>query len=373
MNYTSRSLRFAARLRLLAIVLLPSLSAAQSPGNFSTLTTTGNGTIGGTLSIERGGSSTPGFGLDVWGAVFARGRIVISTDELSDTAPGATLQFGTSFGESYITFVDQYTVGAQGDLLDQYFRFRLVSPFSFQVPGVVTHIHWQWIQENTPDATSYVQAELTNAVFTLYPHQNQPQTQKIELNADLGTIKIAGQPVLTAASLGALPNLQLSNAFNHSIGIGQSANGVGGKHLAIVAGNGGFGSNVSGGNLILSGGMSSGSAGSSIELRTAAAGSSGENGHLPQTRLRINPSGGIEAGDGLAAAGAPQLVVGKFNDTNTNDAGVDHTLGVFVVGTGTGTLTNQRKNAMRILDDGTILIQEKGDLSMGNFKSGPTP
>ena len=48
--------------------------------------------------------------------------------------------------------------------------------------------------------------------------------------------------------------------------------------------------------------------------------------------------------------------------------------GVLIVGTGTGVNPTDRTNGLRILDDGTVLIQPKGDLRMhDDFKKGPTP
>lgn len=64
-----------------------------------------------------------------------------------------------------------------------------------------------------------------------------------------------------------------------------------------------------------------------------------------------------------------QMVVGRHNDPTTDDSG-DRKQGVFVVGAGTA---ETKKNAMRITDDGVILIQPQGDISMGEFMSGEQP
>jgi hypothetical protein len=69
----------------------------------------------------------------------------------------------------------------------------------------------------------------------------------------------------------------------------------------------------------------------------------------------------------------PQLVLGKYNDNRLNDVGVNHTQGVLIVGNGTGPSVAQRTNGLRILDDGTILTQPRGDLLMGGFDGGPRP
>lgn len=96
-------------------------------------------------------------------------------------------------------------------------------------------------------------------------------------------------------------------------------------------------------------------------------------------RMRIDADGRILGGDGLVAtpgiASASQVVLGKFNDTRTNDAttapaATDHTKGVFVVGAGT---EGTRKNAIRVMNDGTVLVKTSGDISPGEFTNGPTP
>jgi hypothetical protein len=68
----------------------------------------------------------------------------------------------------------------------------------------------------------------------------------------------------------------------------------------------------------------------------------------------------------------PQLVLGRFNNTTTDADGVNHSQGFMVVGSGTGTGANPRENGMRILYDGTVLIQPRGDLPM-DFQNGPRP
>jgi hypothetical protein len=82
---------------------------------------------------------------------------------------------------------------------------------------------------------------------------------------------------------------------------------------------------------------------------------------------------GLAAGDGVVSAQRSQIVLGKFNDQRTNDGGINHTQGIFIIGSGTSTSAGM--NAMRVLDDGsgTILIKPQGNLSMGQFGSGSQP
>jgi hypothetical protein len=84
----------------------------------------------------------------------------------------------------------------------------------------------------------------------------------------------------------------------------------------------------------------------------------------------LNVLGSSATGTGVTVGEWGQAAIGRYNDTRTNDNGLDHTTGVLVVGCGTST---QRQNAMRIMDDGTILIKPAGDISMGAYTNGPRP
>lgn len=74
-----------------------------------------------------------------------------------------------------------------------------------------------------------------------------------------------------------------------------------------------------------------------------------------------------------------QIVIGPYNNTDTDPP--SHTVrtsGVLVIGAGKATTTGgittvTRRNAMRITDDGVVLIQESGDIPMGDFTAGPRP
>jgi len=166
-------------------------------------------------------------------------------------------------------------------------------------------------------------------------------------------------------------DFHFSSLANHTIMIDQNSGA--GRSLTIQAGNS-SGTNQTGGNLILTTGNSTGSAGGMIEFKTATSGgTSGATSRPAATRMRINALGGIEAGADIVASAAPQFVAGKYNDTRTNDNGTNHTEGLFIVGNGTGTGGTPRTNALRILEDGTVLIQPKGDISMGGFQAGRKP
>jgi hypothetical protein len=89
----------------------------------------------------------------------------------------------------------------------------------------------------------------------------------------------------------------------------------------------------------------------------------------PAAKLDVN--GNAALGTGVTSV-AGQVVVGKYNDTRTSDNGTDHTQGVFTVGSGTATGTSAA-NALRVLADGTVLVKNSGDISMGTFTSGSQP
>lgn len=84
--------------------------------------------------------------------------------------------------------------------------------------------------------------------------------------------------------------------------------------------------------------------------------------------------GSIAFGGGLQAFNH-QMVLGRYNDS-TVVAEANRKQGILVIGAGfpaVGPTAEVRRNAMRIRDDGTILIQRQGDLSMGEFTVGEQP
>ena len=96
-----------------------------------------------------------------------------------------------------------------------------------------------------------------------------------------------------------------------------------------------------------------------------------EPARIASNAMTVRLDGGTAIGAGVISSAPGQVVVGKYNDATANtNANLDKTKGVFVVGAGTSTT---KKHALRILDDGTVLIQPKGDLSMGQFTGGVAP
>jgi hypothetical protein len=193
-----------------------------------------------------------------------------------------------------------------------------------------------------------------------------------------GTAELGGYPVINAFTfptyLGSA-SIALSSADHRSISINASSSDAG-KNLTIQAGNSASGSDLGGGALILSGGNSTGNAGSVIEFRTAASSPSGTPTDIrtAETRMSINAAGGIWAGVGLTAGAAPQFILGKYNNDETDISTNPITIrsqGLFIVGAGDA--NNNRKNALRITPSGTILVQPAGDISMGDFTSGEKP
>ncbi len=84
---------------------------------------------------------------------------------------------------------------------------------------------------------------------------------------------------------------------------------------------------------------------------------------------------------GAQANASGQLVVGKYNDTRTDHDDrrtydgppnhTDHTRGSLIIGKGSS--PNLRLNALRVAENGSVLIPEQGDISMETFTNGPTP
>jgi hypothetical protein len=86
--------------------------------------------------------------------------------------------------------------------------------------------------------------------------------------------------------------------------------------------------------------------------------------------LTVRKDAATSIGVGVVASQAGQVVVGNHNDLRPNDNGTNHTQGVFVVGAGTATV---KRNALRVLADGTVLINAAGDLPMDGFTAGEKP
>lgn len=89
--------------------------------------------------------------------------------------------------------------------------------------------------------------------------------------------------------------------------------------------------------------------------------------------LTVKKNAATGIGTGIVTTTASQTVVGKYNDTSNDSEGRNHGNGLFVVGMGTGTAAEQRKNAIRVREDGTLLVRPAGDLSMGGFQTGEEP
>ena len=218
----------------------------------------------------------------------------------------------------------------------------------------------------------------TDPVFEIGNGLSSSQRSNVFTVYKNGTADLGGQPVITASTFPTYlgnASIALSSADNRSISINPSSSGVG-KSLTIQAGNSANGTDLGGGGLILSGGNSTGNAGSAIEFRTATSGSTTGTAATIRpaaVRMTINPAGGIWAGEGLSASMAPQFVLGKFNNAapdNTTTPPTDRTKGVFIIGAGTSAIP---KNAMRVTEDGTILIQPAGDIDVGDFNEGERP
>jgi len=84
-------------------------------------------------------------------------------------------------------------------------------------------------------------------------------------------------------------------------------------------------------------------------------------------------------GAGVSSVTGGQVVVGKYNDASpAGEPSLDKTKGVFIVGAGSGVSGGQnnvpeKQNALRVLEDGTVLVLARGDLGMGDFTNGPQP
>jgi hypothetical protein len=94
----------------------------------------------------------------------------------------------------------------------------------------------------------------------------------------------------------------------------------------------------------------------------------GQNDGSRSNAFTVKKNAATGIGTGVVTTTPSQTVVGRYNDTAPERAN-----GLFVVGMGTGTDPAQRKNAIRVREDGTLLVRPAGDLSMGGFEAGDQP
>lgn len=99
----------------------------------------------------------------------------------------------------------------------------------------------------------------------------------------------------------------------------------------------------------------------------------GVNAYNRSNALTVKKNAATGIGTGIVTTTASQTVVGKYNDTSVDSEGRSHGAGLFVIGMGQGTGTTPRKNALRVREDGTLLVRPAGDLSMGGFHGGEQP
>jgi hypothetical protein len=98
----------------------------------------------------------------------------------------------------------------------------------------------------------------------------------------------------------------------------------------------------------------------------------GQNQNALSNALTVKKNAATGIGTGIVTTTASQTVVGKYNNTSV-DAQGNHGAGLFIVGMGSGTGATPRKNALRVREDGTLLVRPAGDLSMGDFQTGEQP
>lgn len=97
--------------------------------------------------------------------------------------------------------------------------------------------------------------------------------------------------------------------------------------------------------------------------------------YSPLMALRSHPFPTLAVSVPITNPAGP-VVIGRYPDTSPDAAsGTDRTKGVLVIAAGTKDATNgiTPRNALRVLDDGTVLIRPGGDILMGEFTAGPRP
>lgn len=180
--------------------------------------------------------------------------------------------------------------------------------------------YWRWMHLSADNAHAELAMDLDYLHRLTLHKRNGTSAQGIVIDPDAGKITVNGQQLLT------------------TLGVGRT---------------------LSGGAL-----MAVGDGASALALNSFALGAG--------STVISGAAGAFAVGNNVTASAAGQIVLGKYNDVSTDDSG-NHALGVLTVGAGSGADPTQRRNAMRITEDGVVLIQEQGDLSMGIFRSGPRP
>jgi hypothetical protein len=89
----------------------------------------------------------------------------------------------------------------------------------------------------------------------------------------------------------------------------------------------------------------------------------------------IKNNGSILSGKGLATVSDvnhPQIIVGKYNKSQDEPVvAPTRSTSVFMVGAGSSAGTSL--NALRVREDGVVLVNAAGDISMGGFQEGERP
>jgi hypothetical protein len=216
-----------------------------------------------------------------------------------------------------------------------------------------SNAYWRWFRQGS----LAMQLDYLNRL-TIRSRSNSANA--LILDPELGQILVNGNPILSNPASSTLRSVALgyktvAQGYGqtvvgvNNVAVGSATNPTDPQSEIFVIGNGTYG--VSG-----------------VPNQSSNAMSVKRNGNA-----MIAGALGIGAGSVLGTSGnaSGQLVVGKYNDLRTDDAGVNHTEGALIVGNGTG--PDFRSNSVRVLDDGTVLIVPRGDLDMGQFSGGPQP
>ena len=92
------------------------------------------------------------------------------------------------------------------------------------------------------------------------------------------------------------------------------------------------------------------------------------------TLTLFDPGDPLNSGIILSPLG--QTIIGPYADNSLDAAsGTDRTKGILVIAAGKKDAANvvTPRNALRVLEDGTVLIRPGGDIRMGEFTAGPQP
>ncbi len=222
-------------------------------------------------------------------------------------------------------------------------------------------VFWRWLHPGQNPNRAEIAMDL-DYLHRLTLHQRGSATRRIVIDPQVGQITIDGQPLM--ANTAPVGSHMVNLGYHTTVqGYGQTVVGI--NNLAV--GNATSPTDPASAVFVV------GSGTYGVEGVTNQA----RNAFTVQRNGDTRVTGGLVIGMGnslgAVASNTGQLVLGKYNDKRSDDGAplhTDHTRGLLIIGNGSNAAA---ANALRVAEDGNILIPPQGDISMGPFTGGPKP